>query len=300
MSAYTSTPVPRYGFQFRKVNHLVRYSVDDRTGEFRSELQPCDSATCSRATCQQRAVRKRIQALSYVLRKREARLLTLTKFENPKTADSFAGLLTHHLRRAGYGAEFYMAIEPHSRGLLHAHLYLVSEATDQQIAELFRVHIAPELELTEWTGLDISSERGPQSASYLLKEAEGFSLARHLNLNGGRLSRKHTPGFFRWAAVSGVGNSTKAERRRSRVFLIIAEAKGYEEAKRVSAMIPEVHKLAALAALLLWQITVPRRLAYLELLEATAADYRRARERQTGEGGNRSASGVGGAHRGPP
>lgn len=91
MSAYTSTPVPRYGFQFRKVNHLVRYSVDDRTGEFRSELQPCDSATCSRATCQQRAVRKRIQALSYVLRKREARLLTLTKFKTPRPPTASLG-----------------------------------------------------------------------------------------------------------------------------------------------------------------------------------------------------------------
>lgn len=299
MSA-TSSTAPKYGFQFRKVNHLVRYSVDERTGEIHSEIQPCDAATCSRALCQQRAVQRRVQALRYALRKRGARLLTLTKFEDPKTADRFADLLKHHLRRAGFGAEFYMAIESHGRGLLHAHLYLASEATDEQIAELFRAHIAPELNLTEWTGLDISSERGPQSASYLLKEAEGFSLARHLNLNGGRLSRKHTPGFFRWAAVSGVGNSTKAERRRARIFCIIADAKGYEEAKRVSAMIPEVHKLAALAALLLWQITEPQRLAYLELLEATVADYQRARERQTGGAGNWSVDGVGGAHRGPP
>ena len=63
----------RYGFHFRKVNHLVRYSVDERTGEYRSEIQPCDSATCSRTVCQQRAVRRRVQALRYVLRKREAR-----------------------------------------------------------------------------------------------------------------------------------------------------------------------------------------------------------------------------------
>ncbi|MGO2141463.1 MAG: hypothetical protein ACTH30_13750 [Leucobacter sp.] len=299
MSA-TSSTAPRYGFQFRKVNHLVRYSVDARTGDIHSEIQPCDSATCARAVCQRRAVQKRIQALRYVLRKRGARLLTLTKFEDPKTADRFAELMKHHLRRAGYGAEFYMAIEPHSRGLLHAHIYLVSEASDQQIDDLFRVHITPELKLTEWSNLDISPERGPQSASYLLKEAEGFSLARHLVLNGGRLSRKHTPGFFHWAAVSGVGNSTKAERRRARLFRIIEEAKGYEGASRVSAQVPEVHKLAALAALLLWQITEPQRLAYLELIEATVADYRRARERQTDEGGNRSADGSGGAFRGPP
>ena len=290
----------RYGFQFRKVNHLVRYSVDEHTGEYLSEVLPCDSATCSHAACQQRAVQNRVRALRYVLRKRGARLLTLTKFEAPKTADRFAELLKHHLRRAGYGAEFYMAIEPHSRGLLHAHLYLASEATTEQISSLFAIHIAPELELTEWSHLDISPERGPQSASYLLKEAEGFSLARHLVLNGGRLSRKHTPGFFRWAAVSGMGNSTKAERRRSRIFRVIEDAKGYEEASRVSAEVPEVHKFAALAALLLWQITEPQRLAYLELLEATMADYRRTRERQNDEGGNQSADGGGGAHRAPP
>ncbi|WP_447586895.1 hypothetical protein [Microbacterium lacticum] len=274
--------------------------MDERTGEYRSEVVPCDSATCARAVCQQRAVQKRVQALRYVLRRRGARLLTLTKFEDPKTADRFAELLKHHLRSAGYGAEFYLAIEPHARGLLHAHLYLVSEATGQQIAELFSAHIAPELKLTPWSGLDVSSERGPQSASYLLKQAEGFSLARHLNLNGGGLSRKHTPGFFRWAAVSGVGNSTKAERRRSRIFRIIEQAKGYAEASRVSAEVPEVHKLAALAALLLWQITEPRRLAYLGLLEATAADYRRTREQQNGRAANRSADDAGGAHRGPP
>lgn len=251
MSGFTPTTAPRYSFHFRKVNHLVRYSVDERTGEFRSEVQHCDSATCSRPVCQQRAVKRLVQALRYALRDRGARLLTLTKFEDAKTADRFAELLKHHLRRAGYGAEFFMAVEPHGRGMLHAHMYLVSEATDQQISELFYAHIVPELELTEWSNLDISPERGSQSASYLLKKAEGFSLPRHLNLNGGRLARKYTPGFFRWAAVSGIGNSTKAERRRARIFRIIEQAKGFQEAERVSVKVPEVHKLAALAALLL-------------------------------------------------
>lgn len=133
----------------------------------------------------------------------------------------------------------------------------------------------------------------------LLKEAEGFSLPRHLNLNGAA-QRKHTPGFFRWAAVSGLGNSTKAEQRRARIFRIIEDTKGHEEAEQVSGMIPEAHRLTALAALLLWQITEPQRLAHLELLEATVADYRKARDQQPdGRAAPRSGGGTG-AHRRPP
>lgn len=47
MPGFTPTTARRYGFQFRKVNHLVRYSIDEHTGEYRSEVLPCDSATCS-------------------------------------------------------------------------------------------------------------------------------------------------------------------------------------------------------------------------------------------------------------
>ncbi len=108
------------------------------------------------------------------------------------------------------------------------------------------------------------------------------------------------PRHLQRARPAELGNSTKAECRRAKLFRIIEEAEGYEEASRVSAQVPEVHKLAALAALLLWQITEPQRLAYLELIEATVADYRRAREQQTSEGRNRSADGGGGAFRGPP
>lgn len=108
------------------------------------------------------------------------------------------------------------------------------------------------------------------------------------------------PRHLQRARPAELGNSTKAECRRAKLFRIIEEAEGYEEASRVSAQVPEVHKLAALAALLLWQITEPQGLAYLELIEATVADYRRAREQQTSEGRNRSADGGGGAFRGPP
>lgn len=253
-----------YAYPFRKANHRLVYFLDEFTGELGYEILPCDSATCSRSVCRERGITKRIQALRYVLRNRNARLLTLTKFENVETADLFADLLKKHLRRAGHTAELYMAVEPHSRGLLHAHLYLVSDASDAQITELFHTHIESELDLTAWSNFHISDLPSAQNAGYLLKEAK-ISIGRHLNLNGGRLHRKNTHGFFRWAGVRSIAKCVKAERRRARAFRAVEWAVGSARAEKLTSSIPEAHIVGALAALLLRRAMLAKRLGHLSL-----------------------------------
>lgn len=254
-----------YAYPFREVNHKLVWLVDPFTGEQRYDILSCDSATCSRSSCRFRAFNRRIQALRYVLRNREARLITLTKFEDVKTADLFADLLKKHLRKAGHTAELYLAVEPHAQGLLHAHLYLVSEAPDDLIAELFREYVAPLLTLTSWSQLHISHTPSAKSAGYLVKEAEAY-IARHLELNGGRLHRKGTPGFFRWASARSMAGCIKAERRRSYAFRAIESVVGIGKAEELAARIPSAHVLGALAALHLIKAQLPMKLAHLHLL----------------------------------
>ncbi|MGP5046273.1 hypothetical protein [Glutamicibacter ardleyensis] len=254
-----------YAYPLREVNHKLVWLVDPFTGELRYDILSCDSATCSRSTCRFRAFNKRIQALRYVLRNRSARLITLTKFEDVKTADLFADLLKKRLRKAGHTAELYLAVEPHTQGLLHAHLYLVSEAPDDLIVELFREHVAPLLTLTSWSQLHISHTPSAKSAGYLVKEAEAY-IARHLELNGGRLHRKSTPGFFRWAAARSMAGCIKAERRRSRAFRAIESVVGIGKAEDLAAPIAEAHILGALAALLLIKVQLPMKLAHLRVV----------------------------------
>lgn len=260
-----TTQAHPYAFLFREVNHRLVYFVDHRTGELRYDVIPCNSATCCRAICRARAIDRRVLALRYVLRNRNARLLTLTKFEDLKTADLFADLLKNALRRAGYTAELYMVVETHAQGLVHAHLYLVSEADDAHIHELFRSRIEPQLELTEWSDFHISRSPSAQNAGYLLKEAEVF-MGRHLDLNGGRLHRKSTPGFFRYAGVRSMAGCTQAERRRSRAFRAIEAVAGRVQAEKLAAPIAEAHILGALAALLLVRALRTLKLSYLRLI----------------------------------
>lgn len=260
-----SKTLPYFAYPFRAVNHKLIWLVDRLTGELRYDVLPCDSATCSRSICRFRAFNKRIQALRYVLRNREARLITLTKFEDVKTADLFADLLKKYLRKAGYTAELYLVVEPHAQGLLHAHLYLVSEATDAWIADLFRDHVAPLLTLTSWSQLHLSHTPSAKNAGYLVKEAETY-IARHLELNGGRLHRKATPGFFRWAGARSMAGCIKAEHRRARAFRAIEAVAGFGKAEELAAPISEAHVLGALAALLLIKVQLPMKLAHLAFL----------------------------------
>lgn len=221
------------------VEHYTYDVLNEDTGEIKSVSKNCGRYNCKQSWCRDWALKKRVQAVRFVARRKKLKLVTVSKIVDTNKCRLILERFIRAFKKSG-GGDVYGVVERHSTGLYHLH-FLTD--FDGDIEKIYWDSVYLEAEgLTVWSDLKVVPS-GPHAVQYILKNFRKYP-AEHLGLNSRNLQLRYTRNFFR---VNGVGNieiDSKEEGYRAKLFGVLVRLVGAVNAKRLTAGVVESERLA--------------------------------------------------------